>query len=151
MKLYYKEHQQPEPLPFTILLVDTEGRKYTRTDPDTFTDEEIALAGYTLAPPKPSLIPATSSVDWDHKNKSWVIRSHVKSKVPVTADELWAEIRRQRNHLLKEADKKVLYNYEHGITDPALAEYKQKLRDITTSVKDPRFVVWPEMPERIEE
>lgn len=44
-----KPDQEPEPIPFRIRL----SSGLTRTDPATFTAEEIAGAGYVLAPTKP--------------------------------------------------------------------------------------------------
>ena len=39
-----------------VHLYNTEGKTYTRTDPSTFTEEEIAMAGYKKAHSKPAVI-----------------------------------------------------------------------------------------------
>jgi hypothetical protein len=55
MTLYSHEGAEPAPLPFRITMPDG----FTRTDPETFTPEEIAAAGYVEAPAAPSYDPDT--------------------------------------------------------------------------------------------
>jgi hypothetical protein len=63
--LYSYQSQYPRPLPFRITLSSGQ----TRTDPSTFTAEEIADAGYTLAPDKPVVsypeYVRWNGTDWD--------------------------------------------------------------------------------------
>jgi hypothetical protein len=67
--LYHTPTTAPAPLPFRIRLSD--GR--TRTDPATFTAEEIADAGYIEAPAKPDHDPATERVVWQAEIADWAI------------------------------------------------------------------------------
>ena len=76
-QLYTRNGSLPAAIPFRISLSD--GR--TRTDPATFTPEEIADAGYVAANPKPSP-GADQEVSWG--GSDWVIRDK-------TAEELAAE------------------------------------------------------------
>jgi hypothetical protein len=75
--LYTHNGSTPAPLPFRITLSD--GR--ARTDPATFTPEEIADAGYVAANPKPTP-GADQVVSWG--GSDWVVRTK-------TAEELAAE------------------------------------------------------------
>ena len=59
--LYSINREFPTSLPFRIRLSD--GR--TRTDPTTFTSEEIAKAGYVLAPDRPTYDSSTHALTWD--------------------------------------------------------------------------------------
>lgn len=145
MALYYKENQIPGRLPHSITLKDTHGNTYTRTDPSSFTEEEIAQAGYIKAPDKPRVVPAGQEVHWNPKQKNWVVLSQVNSQIPLTTAQKWQKVREERNRLLAQADAKVLYNYEHGITDENLTTYRQALRDITTTYRNPDAVEWPEL------
>ena len=66
---YHTATTPPAPLPFRIRLSD--GR--TRTNPATFTDAEIADAGYTLSPDKPAHDPETQRVEWDAVGEQWQV------------------------------------------------------------------------------
>lgn len=65
MTLYTKSNSYPAPLPFRITLSDGT----TRTDPTSFTAEEIADAGYTVAPdmPEDGMLWDTTTGDWRNK------------------------------------------------------------------------------------
>jgi hypothetical protein len=145
MALYYKENQIPSRLPHSITLMDTQGNTYTRTDPSSFTEEEIAQAGYFKAPDKPRVVPVGQQVHWNPKQKNWVILSTVKSKPALTKAQKWEKVREERDKLLAQADARVLYNYEHNITDENLTAYRQALRDITITYRNPDAVQWPEL------
>lgn len=58
--LYSHKGLRPEPLPFRITLPNG----FTRTDPSTFTEEEIAAAGFTGPYAEPAYDPATEQLDW---------------------------------------------------------------------------------------
>ncbi len=58
--LYSHNGSRPEPLPFRITLPNG----FTRTDPSTFTDEEITAAGFTGPYAEPPYDPATEQIDW---------------------------------------------------------------------------------------
>jgi hypothetical protein len=65
--LYSYKNQYPKPLPFRIVLPD--GR--TRTDPSTFTEQEILQAGYVLAPNPPICNSLYQTLYWG--STDWVI------------------------------------------------------------------------------
>lgn len=58
--LYSYGNARPEPLPFRITLPNG----FTRTDPSTFTEDEIVSAGFTGPYSEPSYDPATEQLDW---------------------------------------------------------------------------------------
>ncbi len=58
--LYSFHGNRPAPLPFRITLPDG----FTRTDPITFTEDEILAAGFTGPYTEPSYDPATEQLDW---------------------------------------------------------------------------------------
>ncbi|AUQ64447.1 hypothetical protein [Phaeobacter inhibens] len=60
-QLYHTATTAPAPLPHRIRLSD--GR--SRTDPSSFTAEEIADAGYIASPPQPDHDLATQRLTWD--------------------------------------------------------------------------------------
>lgn len=66
--LYTRNGAQPEPLPIRLRMPDGS----TRTDPSTFTADEIAAAGYVLAPEVPAYDQATHTVEWVAGNWSVV-------------------------------------------------------------------------------
>tara|TARA_X000001382_G_scaffold124224_1_gene108580 strand:- start:689 stop:1039 length:351 start_codon:yes stop_codon:yes gene_type:complete len=70
MTLFYSHNnQQPEPLPLRIRLPNG----FTRTDPSTFTEDEIAAAGFTGPYSEPSYDPATEQLDW--VDNAFVVKS----------------------------------------------------------------------------
>lgn len=84
-KIYSHNSQYPKPLPHRIRLSDGT----TRTDPSSFTVQEIEDAGYILAPEKPSVNP------W--QNLTWTGDSWAVSDKP--ADNLKEEKEQQINSL----------------------------------------------------
>lgn len=81
--LYSRKGAEPASLPFAITLPNG----FTRTDPTSFTPEEIAAAGYVEAPSAPEHNPETHHApEWD--GTAWVVP-------PLTGEEL-AEREEQR-------------------------------------------------------
>lgn len=91
MSLYSYNGAYPQPLPFRIRLSD--GR--TRTDPSSFTAEEIADAGYTEVSDKPT-ITESQVLEWDSQTVDWVIRDKTAEEI---ADELTAKRNNQVNKI----------------------------------------------------
>ena len=60
MMLYSYQQQRPAPLPHRIRMPDG----FTRTNPSTFTQEEILAAGYTGPYTEPSYNPSTEQLLW---------------------------------------------------------------------------------------
>lgn len=60
MTLYSLHNQRPAPLPWRITLPNG----FTRTDPSTFTEDEILAAGFTGPYSEPDYDPATQQLDW---------------------------------------------------------------------------------------
>ena len=58
--LYSRDTARPEPLPFRIALPNG----FTRTDPSTFTEDEITAAGLTGPYTEPAYDPATEQLEW---------------------------------------------------------------------------------------
>lgn len=58
--LYSLNGASPAPIPFRITLANG----FTRTDPSTFTEDEITEAGYVLIE-QPEYDPATQALDWN--------------------------------------------------------------------------------------
>jgi len=58
--LYSFNGGHPEPLPFRITLPNG----FTRTDPSTFTEDEISVAGFTGPYVEPGYDPTTQQLDW---------------------------------------------------------------------------------------
>ena len=64
-----------------------------------------------------------------------------------TDEQLAAEVRRQRDALLRESDFYVMPDYpatEEGLVD--VKAYRQSLRDVPKQTGFPRQIEWPEMP-----
>lgn len=67
--LYTRNGSWPVPLPASITL----SSGFIRTDPTSFTADEIADAGYVAAPAPPEYDPATEQLGWD--GSAWSVTS----------------------------------------------------------------------------
>lgn len=76
MKFYTQNNSTPAPLSFRITMPDGS----TRTDPSSFTDEEIAAAGYVEVPAPPGYNSATQHPpEWD--GTSWTVRDLTEQEI----------------------------------------------------------------------
>lgn len=86
--LYSLNGNYPQPLPFRIRLPDGS----TRTEPSSFTPEEITSAGYIQVDDEP--VPSdTQVVNWSSSTLSWIVRDK-------TPEELQAELVSAKNERL---------------------------------------------------
>ena len=90
MMLYSYRTCWPQELPFRIRLSDG----FTRTDPSTFTAEEIADAGFTGPYTEPVYDPDTEVLNWDPKTLSFYITPKPEdtgnlNEDPVPQQQLW--------------------------------------------------------------
>jgi hypothetical protein len=137
MTLYSKFGAYPAPLPNKI----TFPSGGSRTDKSTFTEEEIALAGYIAAPEKPP-VPYPNKLQWT--GDAWEVVAPNGSDI----NKRWREVREIRDKKLSWTDYEILKAYEQGQpVDPTLAAYRQALRDIPQNNADPFFITWPSLPE----
>lgn len=144
--LYSKNGLYPSQIPFRIKL----SNGMTRTDPSTFTPEEIADAGYITVEDPPASIPDTQILEWT--GTDWNIRDKTEQELELELARKWQEIRAQRDHMLSLLDWRFI-RYQSQIrleitpTDSieSLDTYAQELRDITLQT-DPYNIVWPTAP-----
>lgn len=146
--LYSKNNGYPQPLPFRIALPD--GR--TRTDPTTFTAEELALAGYVAAPDAPAVTDA-QNVHWSLETGAWVVVDKTPEQIQDERDYAMALLREERNRRLALSDWVVTKAVEEnardnfGIQIPVVwLTYRQDLRDLPANTPDPFNPVWPIPP-----
>jgi hypothetical protein len=124
MTLYSKNGSWPEMLPHRITL----STGFTRTDPSTFTAEEIADAGYVAVdyPPNPEY---PNEVMWD--GIGWQVIPPTSGRTAAKK----AEIQNICKLKLSLTDYKVIKAVELGeALNPDLTNYRQQLRDIYNSV-----------------
>ena len=137
MKLYSLNGKFPAPLPHRILL--SSGK--TRTGSESFTNEEIANAGFTevLDPPHCEY---PNKIGWDSNKKEWFIREPNDSELR----NQWDFIRKECTRRLEETDYKIIKAMETGLpVDPSYVTYRQELRDLYNNVNniDPWNVRFP--------
>jgi Phage tail assembly chaperone protein len=134
--LYSFKGEDPTFLPHRITLSD--GR--SRTDNTTFTDQEIADAGFTGPYERPEYNTQTQEIIWNGETLSWdIIEKDIPQPVEPTEEELFFALRRKRNHFLFESDWTQLQ-------DSPLSEenkekwktYRQKLRDLPSTIENIR-------------
>lgn len=110
-----------------------------RTNPETFTAEELADAGYTGPYTRPSFDPETETQRWDAKIGDWVTE-------PISNEELWSKVRAERNRLLAECDWTMAADAPESLNFHEWEMYRQRLRDITTFYEHPKDVIFPISP-----
>jgi len=91
MALYTKDGNFPQPIPLRIIL--SNGR--TRTDPSTFTAEEIADAGFVEVADEPVYDPLTQKLEWNNQTLNWSI-------INKTQSELTTDLRQQKDKAKEE-------------------------------------------------
>jgi hypothetical protein len=146
--LYSHNNQWPTQLPFRIYMPDGT----TRTDPTTFTAEDLLLAGYKQVPDSPDL-EQNQRLGWDSVAGEWVITTKSEEELLIEEQQAlerqWVYVRAQRDEMLARVDWRFI-RYESQVrleitpTDDihALDTYAQALRDITLQ-EDPFNIVWP--------
>ena len=131
--LYSYNNQYPKPLPHRILLSNGN----TLTDRESFTDEEIADAGY-VAVPNPPDFEYPNKLSWD--GVEWLVRAPNESEIDAQIN----SIRKECQRMLSNTDYKVIKAVELGLQlDPAISNYRQELRNLYNNIQDPWQVVWP--------
>jgi hypothetical protein len=137
MKLYYKDNSHPKELPFRITL----SNGMTRTDPSSFTDEEIADAGYIEAPAKPRIVEAGKSIVWNFETHEWEIVGEALTEEQ-SANLWYFKNKETQEILLQETQWMVIRNLELGIVDEAFDAYRQELENFDL-YGDPASKQWP--------
>ena len=140
--LYTLNGSYPAEIPFRIRLSDGT----TRTDPSTFTEEEIIDAGYIEVsdPPVPDY---PNKLDWN--GTDWFIREPYLQETEYKQQ----EIRNECLARLYATDYKVIKAVEVGIpVEERYVIYRQELRDLYNNITfmDPWFVEYPVLAEPIE-
>lgn len=142
---YSFRNQQPIPyneIPDRIRL----SNGVTRTNKNTFTEEELSDAGYQQVENPPVITNNNEKVIW--AGTEWQIVSLTEEEI----ENLWRDIRKSRDGRLASIDWRFL-RYQSQIrlgltpTDniERLDQYAQALRDITLQT-DPFNIVWPQDP-----
>lgn len=145
--LYSKNGSYPAAIPFRIRLSD--GR--TRTDPSTFTVEEITDAGYVEVS-NPPFVSGIEVLEWN--GTEWVVRDKTAEEIQAEMDALWSSVRAERDTKISA----VTWRYERyarharlnlpQVDDIAnLDVYIQALADIPQTQTDPQNIVWPILEE----
>lgn len=135
--LYSYNNLYPKPIPFRIILPDGT----SRTDPASFTQEEIVSAGYVEVPYPPSA-DINQVVEWT--NGSWLLRDKTAEELALDEARIADAIRKHRNNLLIESDwTQVL---DAPVDQLAWKTYRQALRDITAQSGFPHDIIWPTEP-----
>jgi hypothetical protein len=135
--LYSYQGQEPQELPHKIRLSD----RRSRTDSSTFTEEEIADAGFTGPYEKPEFNPEIEIQSWDAELGDWVT-------TPIPDEVFWKRLRGQRNFRLSSSDWSQLSDAPLTSAEKtAWATYRQELRDLPENTEDPKNITWPLQPE----
>lgn len=138
--LYSHNGSYPTTLPNRIRLSDGS----TRTDPDTFTAEEIADAGYVAAGDPPDYNNNTQILGWD---SDWTITNFDSAELNAIETQNWVGIREERNDLLEISDVYALKDLEaEGTVSDEIKNYRQSLRNIPQTYTTSSDVVWPDVP-----
>lgn len=146
--LYSKNGNYPTTIPFRIVLSNGN----TRTDPSSFTPEELADVGYIAVDDQPSYT-TNQVLSWDPQTVSWLVRDKTTEEIEADINSAkynkWVEVRAERDKLLSKIDWKILRYQSQtrlGVAPidniNSLDTYAQQLRDITLQ-ENPFNIVWP--------
>ena len=134
----YRGGYPVDSLPYRIRL----SNGLTKTDPATFTEEDISDAGFVqVESPPQSLTP--KKVIWNSSDICWEEQEYSEAERKVQEAKEWAVIRNHTNELLKDSDILVIRSLESsGEVPEGLKIYRQALRDIT-NIDTPADIEWP--------
>lgn len=146
----YKGEKPIDELPFRIFLSDGS----SRTDPSSFTEEEISDAGYVKVGEEPSYDDGIQSLSWDKENITWVLRDLSEEEINKKTEESnaakWKSVREERDKKIQDVSWMVeRYHSEVRLglepTDDivALDTYINTLRNIPSDYSNAEDVVWP--------
>lgn len=150
--LYSYNGAEPKFLPHEIRLSDG----MVRTDPSSFTEEELLDAGYTGPYLEPDFDILTQERNWDSESLSYVVTNRPEIDDNVLKELRWASLRHTRNSLLRDSD------YIFIEDSPPIAEskkqewvnYRQLLRDFPSTIQDimqyasSEELPWPTQPSK---
>jgi len=148
--LYSHMGQEPRELPHEILLSD--GR--SRTDRESFTEEEIKDAGFSGPYEAPQYDANTEMLVWDSGTLSFFVQKipmNTQSQRQFTEEELWVIFRAERDFRLTKSDWVLVQ--DSPLSDEKKQEwssYRQKLRDLPSTIStisSMEEIVWPEVPQ----
>lgn len=137
MTLYSFKGARPTQLPNRIKL----SNGFTKTDKSTFTEEDLADAGW-IAVDYPPVVEYPNKLEWNNSTLEWYSRPPNEAETQFK----WQEIRNDCERKLAETDYKVIKAVETGTAlDPVYVIYRQELRDLYNNVNgiDPWVVVYP--------
>lgn len=125
-ELYSLKKAEPKPLPNEI--IGSNG--FTRTDVSTFTNEELADAGYTGPDVKPEYNFELEYLEWNSDKMTWDIIEYPRQPDPTPAEFLW-RLRNQRSEILIASDWRVMPDSPLSLEKQEEWKiYRQQLRDL---------------------
>jgi len=134
--LYSYQGQEPQVLPYRIRLNDGTAP----SDPTTYTDEQLAEAGYTGPYTKPEFNGEVETQAWNFEEQNWVT-------TPIPNEVFWEKMRDTRNSSLSASDWSQLS--DAPLTSSQKTQwktYRQALRDLPINTEDPKNIIWPLPP-----
>lgn len=128
MTLYSYKGARPTQLPNRLKFSDG----FTKTDPSTFTAEDIQNAGW-IAVGDPPVVDYPDKLEWDSETLQWTVRPPNEAETAFR----WQHIREECERRLLDTDYKVIKAMELGEpVDPVYVTYRQALRDLYNNVND---------------
>ncbi len=139
--LYSFKNTEPDVLPSRIRL----STGLTKTDPSTFSKQDLLDAGYVLVTQVyPTFDPKTQKVVWDTSTLAWTVVTLTEQEQLLYTATIATSIRQARNTELQKFDVEVIKQLEaSGTISDKLKTYRQALRDITLQPGFPYEVSWP--------
>lgn len=116
----------------------------SRTDPTSFTEEEILDAGWVQVADTPLFNANTHKAVWNSSLRDWEVIALPTPELEAIQAAKWTLVRQERDTLLKLSDTLLIRELEsNGIISQELKDYRQALRDVPINNPDPDRVTWP--------
>lgn len=141
--MYSYKKSIPKHLPNRIRLSNGS----TRTDTSTFTDAEIADAGYVYIDPfSQDYEERSQKVIWNSELISWQLVNKTEEEILQHDAAAWNSVRIERDKLLQDSDVDIIKQLEaSGSVTQALKDYRQALRDLPQT-QELDNITWPTKP-----
>ncbi len=143
--LYSLQGREPGPLPEKVRLLDSGLTVRVTEDMD---QDVLKQCGYTGPhEPKTDFDQNTHKCVWSPEDLAFVVVEKSSIEMRNTVNSAWAQLRVDRDTLLRDSDQKIMPWLEKGLPAPeAWQKYRQALRDLPSETENPFQILWPREP-----
>jgi hypothetical protein len=122
----------------------------TKTNRDTFTDDDLQESGYIAVEPPPEITDSYRYyLDWNRSSLSWQILEYPYDRVKTQVDNRIFSAYTAINWLLEKHDREERLGIESTTNIDEIKDYVLKIIDIPKQESYPYYIDWPIPPHNV--